>query len=409
MEIQQATKTIDQLRGADEITCNAFPVNCDFARRMIEQKFPHIPKLLGSCGLTSSGHGRILDPYSGILVFDDFSNIYAHNMAVGFCAKRICALLEDAGAISALDSSKIEERAAIHDATKPYEILRRGHGRVIQRALNIVQTETHKDSSLESIVTAAYIDLLNKCAHDELIAFYKKLIAYNLVFTGIVDSESAPILEQAFDAACRAVGREIESARLSAIELCKLNSNTFEQRLLRSIIDPGSPLAHETLYENLVQYHSDQESKYLSEIGYETGGPSYRSFLHIDEQGNLQGIKGSLGDMVVHLADDMTATTVASEGKQSRTYFLTTAERLVASGLLERQREVLLGSGLGVNHACEIVEIDLRKPLDLDIRPLGSWAVLMLYISANICERIKTACKVSSSENAELWLKRLIQ
>jgi len=63
--------------------------------------------------------------------------------------------------------------------------------------------------------------------------------------------------------------------------------------------------------------------------------PAMEKVLAIsDEQKLLEFVE--LGRCVIHISDDMTSTNVPKEIDKSQTFFLTTNERLILSGLITR-------------------------------------------------------------------------
>ena len=90
-----------------------------------QARFPAEMELLRLAGLHPSQPTRPINPYTLLQSTESFSNIGEHCIAVAHCASMIASPLVRRGVLSAEDAHWITATALLHDANKPFEIMRR--------------------------------------------------------------------------------------------------------------------------------------------------------------------------------------------------------------------------------------------------------------------------------------------
>ena len=107
----------------EQILAKASPLDSEKARLILEPRYPDAYQLMKRVGVhPDSGIQEFLNPISGKVVREDFSNIGNHLSCVGLVADSLCSALVEAGALSPAQHHCITERALMHDAAKPYQI-----------------------------------------------------------------------------------------------------------------------------------------------------------------------------------------------------------------------------------------------------------------------------------------------
>jgi hypothetical protein len=90
-----------------------------------EERFPAIFSLFRKVGIHPSYPTAIINPYTGKICSETFTNIGEHCIAVAYCAEKIVTPLVETETLDKSAADHIIERALVHDLTKPFEIMRR--------------------------------------------------------------------------------------------------------------------------------------------------------------------------------------------------------------------------------------------------------------------------------------------
>lgn len=167
--------------------------------------------------------------------------------------------------------------------------------------------------------------------------------------------------------------------------------------------------AYEELKRLLVDIEMPKEViEYLVTSGKETGHNSLKDFIQCNADGRFTGVvKGNLAEKVIHLADDMTFTTVQCNGSKPFTTFFTCWERMLASQFIERY-PWMWTHGLGRTKDDSIISIsDLSNPSP-GVKVIGSYAELQARVADCIAQELQMSLKPSSKTPPQYYVKSLV-
>ena len=126
-----------------------------------EQLFPGEMKLLEHLGVHPVRSVALSDPFSKAAGKEDFRNIGEHSIAVASAARVLSKTLVESGKLPMREHRRIVQRALLHDAFKPFEIMyRRSHGDTIDlpkcraAALSDLAKERIPSFLLQQLLTA---------------------------------------------------------------------------------------------------------------------------------------------------------------------------------------------------------------------------------------------------------------
>ncbi len=106
-----------------------YPFHFGARLNFFEQLFPGEMRLLEHLGIHPLASTPLTDPFSKSGAKTDFRNIGEHSIAVASAARVLSKLLVEAGTLPMREHRRVVQRALLHDAFKPYEIMyRRAHG-----------------------------------------------------------------------------------------------------------------------------------------------------------------------------------------------------------------------------------------------------------------------------------------
>ena len=376
-----------------------------------QKRYPRAFQLLGRCGVLPDGACDVLDPYTGIVRREPFNNIFEHSMAVGFAAQAIGRQLLRAKEITVAELDSAVEAALLHDATKPYELFRRRIGFYLKDAAKIFDAGKASGNMTANVFEQIFEMLLTKYKDPQAFAAHLKYTGWLFASGDLIALNDIQIM---VDAACRVAVQHdlgatiVDSLEFTWDEFAEAKTDVRVQKLLTSVIDYGLIEACNFLPELLMECMPKEDALDLGLSGAETGWPSYGSFLAVSPCRNIVGVRGNWVDAIVHIADDMTSTNVPKEIENSETYFLTTNERLVASGLVIRVCGAMMNQWIGARCDGSVVELKNDEPLPCEARPVANVATLMIYITTSICERIKEIVSPTSAEAPDEFVKRLV-
>jgi len=127
--------------------------------------------------------------------------------------------------------------------------------------------------------------------------------------------------------------------------------------------DAYSPKAYETIRPLLEEKGIASDIvEYMVNAGSETGHISLASFVVINSKSQpTLRIERNLSEMIVHLADDMTHSTIAKAGEPSETYYLTASEKMEASDFPNRYPFIYV-DGFGFDESGKPIQVkDVSK------------------------------------------------
>lgn len=173
------------------------------------------------------------------------------------------------------------------------------------------------------------------------------------------------------------------------------------------IEDAYSPKAYETIRPILLAQGIDQETvDYMARAGSETSHLSIKDFLTLTD-GIPSLTPGRMVDKIIHLADDMTATSIPQAGEKPQTVYLTPWERMVASEFPDRY-PFLWKEGLGFDSAGKVVSIQDIKTAEKNLLWVRSYAYWQPFISNEICQEIQNIIDPKSPQKPEYFIKELV-
>lgn len=173
------------------------------------------------------------------------------------------------------------------------------------------------------------------------------------------------------------------------------------------IDDAYSPKAYETIRPILLaQGVSVELTEYMVRAGSETGGSSIKDFLRL-EGGMPVLAPGRIVDKIIHLADDMTSTSIPLTGERPRTFFLTPWERIVASDFTTRY-PFMWTEGFAFDSEGQVVNLSDIEKADQSLRWVKSYAYWQPFTSNEICREIQNIVDPESKQRPEYFVKDLV-
>lgn len=173
------------------------------------------------------------------------------------------------------------------------------------------------------------------------------------------------------------------------------------------IEDAYSLKAYETIIPILIAQGFDQETvNYMARAGSETSHLSIKDFLTLAD-GIPALVPGRIVDKIIHLADDMTSTSIPQAGEKPQTVYLTPWERMVASDFPNRYPD-LWREGLGFNPAGEVTPIQVIANADRNLRWVRNYVYWQPWLSNEICREIQGIIDPESRQKPEYFVKDLI-
>lgn len=172
--------------------------------------------------------------------------------------------------------------------------------------------------------------------------------------------------------------------------------------------EPYSDEAYETVHDILISKGVDRDLiKRMVESGKESGAQSFRRFIEITDENEILLKPRRMVVKILHLADDMTATTNPEEGSEPATVFLTPLERMVASNFKNRYPYGYV-DGIGFNGEGDFVD-GVKDVLNgSNLRRTGVYFYYQPLISNAICRQIQTLLSPDSCELPEYYIKNLV-
>ncbi len=172
--------------------------------------------------------------------------------------------------------------------------------------------------------------------------------------------------------------------------------------------DPYSDEAYAQLSEILATQGVNAELvDRMVAAGSETGHPSFKRFIRRTSAGAIVLSQRLITDQVIHLADDMTATTLPRKTKPVETAFLTPWERMVASDFPNRYRHLWI-NGVGFTfdgEAVDVVNVSKNHEGIVDAQIYARWQPT---ISNAICRRIMACLDPDNLLPPEYFVKKLV-
>lgn len=168
-----------------------------------------------------------------------------------------------------------------------------------------------------------------------------------------------------------------------------------------------TPKAYETIKPILEARGVDPEFvNYMVGAGKETGHLSIKDFLMISK-GVPALAPGRWSEKIIHLADDMTSTSIPNAGERPLTVYLTTWERMVASEFPQRY-PFLWKEGLAFDKDGRVTTIQDVESVDPSLRWVRNYAYWQPFVSNEICREIQSLINPSNKQKPEYFVKDLV-
>ncbi len=205
----------------------------------------------------------------------------------------------------------------------------------------------------------------------------------------------------------------IEKAELTTNRAIIHDANKRFEIMRRNALREGvieeayTPKAYETIRPILQDQGINQELiDYMAKAGKETGHLSLKDFL-VQPNGIPSLVPDRMVDKIIHLADDMTSTSIPEAGERPLTVYLTPWERMVASEFPTRY-PFLWKEGLAFDEAGEVVSVQDIATADRKLRWIRPYALWQPYVSNEICREIQSIIDPKSKQKPEYFVKELV-
>lgn len=123
--------------------------------------------------------------------------------------------------------------------------------------------------------------------------------------------------------------------------------------------------------------------EYMSKAGTETGYLSLKDFISLEDGLPRLNAQNNLPEMIVHLADDMTYTSLAESGKSAETYYVTFAERVVLANFPLRY-PFMYKEGFGFKKDDEVECVSNIHTVHPDVRHVKSYVEWQVWVAKEI-------------------------
>ncbi|RJQ38412.1 hypothetical protein C4559_01305 [Candidatus Microgenomates bacterium] len=238
---------------------------------------------------------------------------------------------------------------------------------------------------------------------------------YDLEYRGNIGEHCFAVALYAKNIADRVLGenhtktKEIESNALvhdstKGYEIMRRNAVRIGK-----IEDAYSPTAYETI--KLILEHqkvSPTIVEYMAKAGSETGHNSLKDFVKIENGKPALVTEENIAEMIVHLADDMTFTSIVQVGETAETYFLTTAERQEAADFPNKY-PFLYTEGFGFNQEGEVVFVKDVSQADPNFEHVKTYSEWQVWIAKEMAKYLVGILEPNKQiENPEKYLKDLV-
>ncbi len=205
----------------------------------------------------------------------------------------------------------------------------------------------------------------------------------------------------------------MEEAELATSRALVHDANKRIEIMRRNALREGiveeayTPKAYETIRPILqAQGINPELIDYMAKAGKETGHLSIRDFLILPD-GIPSLVHDTMVDKIIHLADDMTATSIPEAGERPLTVYLEPWERMVTSDFPHRY-PFLWKEGLAFNGDGEVVSVQDVATADRKLRWIRSYAYWQPFTSNEVCREIQSIIDPESKQKPEYFVKALV-
>lgn len=228
--------------------------------------------------------------------------------------------------------------------------------------------------------------------HCLAVASLAQILAFRLQERGALSTEEAELV----------TSRALVHDSNKRIEIMRRNA------VREGVIDDAySPKAYDTIRLVLQSQGIDQELvDYIARAGKETGHLSIRDFLILSD-GRPSLVPDRFTEKIIHLADDMTSTSIPLPGERPLTVYLTPWERMVASDFPNRY-PFLWREGLAFDTQGAITVVPDIAQAESNLSYVRSYAYWQPYVSNEICREIQSIVDPESKQRPEYFVKDLV-
>ncbi|MBI2018923.1 hypothetical protein HYS96_04450 [Candidatus Daviesbacteria bacterium] len=168
-----------------------------------------------------------------------------------------------------------------------------------------------------------------------------------------------------------------------------------------------TPQAYETIRPILTAQGIDPELvNYMAGAGKETAHLSIGDFLTLSD-GIPSLVPNKMAEKIIHLADDMTSTSIPLSGKRPLTVYLTTWERMIASEFPTRY-PFLWKEGLAFDPKGDVTPIQDITMVTPNLRWPRNYAYWQPVVSNAICREIQAIIDPGNQQRPEYFVKALV-
>jgi hypothetical protein len=177
-------------------------------------------------------------------------------------------------------------------------------------------------------------------------------------------------------------------------------------------VDIYTPSAYQTMYDKLKASGVDDQLmlEYIKRAGKETGHGSLTDFISLNEHGEpVLKPTATLGEMVVHLADDSVASPLPGKTKNTETKLVTVGERMELGNFPARY-PFLYKEGFGFDASgSPVIVKDVSSDFEIkDLRSVKTYAEWQPLVARLICEHFKDMLEKDGQEDPEEFIKEII-
>lgn len=175
------------------------------------------------------------------------------------------------------------------------------------------------------------------------------------------------------------------------------------------IDDAYSPTAYQTIKPLLRENGVTEEIvEYMADAGRETGHNSLPDFVTVVNGQPVLNSDNNLPEMIVHLADDMTSTSIPKEGETAQTSYVTFEERMQLSDFPNRY-PFLFKEGFGYDKEGKVKIVkDVKEP-NPDLSHIKTYAEWQVWVAKEVSKHLTGQISENiQQENSEQYLKNLV-
>jgi len=260
---------------------------------------------------------------------------------------------------------------------------------IIAEELNM-KGDGKEEIGVEDIVTNALLEDVNKS-----LELMREREAVGALGFGVLN----------YDEVFTIVAAALRHDTSKALEIMRKLAYETERLKVGAVYDPD---AYANVEQVLINHGIDTElARKIKEAGKETGHNSLSSFVELDEDGELRLRDGDYARKIVHLADDMTATTAPGDGEEEKTRYLTPLERMEAQNFRKRY-PWMYTEGFGFDREGNVVRVNDVESVPDGVIHAHTFAQWQDWVGRQICAEFKKIIDPNDLAEPGIWMKRFI-